>query len=141
MTFTSQLERSKRSGRRKSGAEVVVSQTYKPSTKSEELSIRVATNLVEKAGMEIGSKVDVLYDDYASIWMVKKIGSDGYAISGKKGGPTGLIRYTLKPGHHKLTEERADLPVKIDGDMNSVTINSNEKYFIFTLSSDKELAE
>jgi hypothetical protein len=141
MAFTSQLERSKRSGRRKSGAEVVVSQTYKPSTKSEELSIRVATNLLESAGMEIGSKVDVLYDDYASIWMIKKVGSDGYAISGKKGGPTGLIRYTLKPGHHKLTEERADLPVKIDGDMDSVTINGNEKYFIFTLSSDKELVE
>jgi hypothetical protein len=141
MAFTSQLERSKRSGRRKSGAEVVVSQTYKPSTKSEELSIRVATNILESAGMEIGSKVDVLYDDDASRWMVKKVGSDGYAISGKKGGPTGLIRYTLKPGHHKLTEERADLPVKINGDMNSVTINSNEKYFIFSLSNDKELAE
>jgi hypothetical protein len=139
MAFTSQLERSKRSGRRKSGAEVVVSQTYKPSTKSEELSIRVATNLLESAGMEIGSKVDVLYDDDASIWMVKKVGSDGYAISGKKGGPTGLIRYTLKPGHHKLTEERADLPVKINGDMSSVAINDNEKYFIFSLSNDKEL--
>jgi hypothetical protein len=141
MAFTSQLDRSKSSGRRKSGADVVVSQTYKPSTKSEELSIRVATNILVSAGMEIGSKVDVLYDDDASRWMVKKVGSDGYAISGKKDGPTGLIRYTLKPGHHKLTEERADLPVKINGDMNSVTINGNEKYFIFSLSNDKELAE
>lgn len=133
MAFVSQMSESKKSGRRGSAAEIVVSQTYKPSTKSEELSIRIATSLLKKVGMDIGSKVDVLFDAQSERWMVKKVGSEGFSISGKPGAPTGLIRYTLKKGHKKLTDVRSSLPVKLDGDSSSFELHQSESAIVFQL--------
>jgi len=133
MAFESQLEKSKKSGGRTSVSGIMVAQTYKPSTKSEGLSIRVNCELLEKVGLEIGDRVDVLYDKDDSLWMLKKSGRDGFSIAGKKGGPTGLIRYTLKPGHHRLTHERADLPVKLFADMGSVQFQLLSNSIIFKL--------
>lgn len=124
MAFESQSMKSKSSGRRGSGALVIVSQSYKPSTKSEELSIRVDVKLLRKVNLSIGDKVDVLFDPDENLWMVKKSDSlgDGFKISGKVDGPTGLIRYTLKDGHARLTNDRADLPVKRDLDSSSLNV-------------------
>lgn len=129
MSFKSQLEQSKSSGRMRSGADIVISQTYKASTKSEELSVRISSEILLKIGMEIGSRVDVLHDEENGLWMVKKAGSDGFSVSGKAGGPTGLIRYTLKPGHHRLTDDRAELPVKREGDKSSFLLESGSVVF------------
>lgn len=113
-------------------AEIVVSQSFKPSTGSEELSFRVSRVLLKKLSMDIGDRADVLFDESQDLWMIKKINSEknGYAISGKKeGGPTGLIRYTLKPGHAKLTDNRADLPIKKVADESTFKFNDNSLIF------------
>ncbi|MEZ9594464.1 hypothetical protein AB4298_07460 [Shewanella sp. 10N.261.52.F9] len=132
MAFESQLKKSRVAGRRGSSAIIVVSQSYKPSTKSEELSIRVDVKLLSKVGLSIGSKVDVLFDGDSNLWMVKK-SNDGFTISGKVDGPTGLIRYTLKEGHSRLTAERANLPVKMDVDEACLVIENDS--IIFALQS------
>jgi hypothetical protein len=135
MAFESQVKKSKTASRRGSNSVVVVSQSYKPSTKSEELSIRVDVSLLGTIDLKIGDRVDVLFDRDSSLWMVKDSKSDteGFKISGKLDGPTGLIRYTLKDGHARLTNERADLPVKREIDDDSLTVESDA--IIFSLKA------
>lgn len=133
MAFESQLEKSKRGGRRASVSGIMVSQTYKPSTKSEGLSIRVGSELLKEVGLEVGDRVDVLFDKDCELWMLRKSGNEGFSITGKKSGPTGLIRYTLKPGHHRLTEDRAELPVKLFADMETVEFDVGSNSMIFKL--------
>jgi hypothetical protein len=134
MAFESQSKKSKTSGRRSSSAQIVVSQSYKPSTKSEELSLRVDIKLLEKIGLGIGIRADVLFDPEYNCWMVQKASRDGFTISGKVGGPTGLIRYTLKSGHARLSDDRASLPIKIDADEASIIVNTDS--FMFMLESE-----
>jgi len=64
MAFKSQLTASKASSRRGTSASIVVSQTYKPSTKTQEFSIRVSSDVLKRIGVTVGAgaKVDVLYD-------------------------------------------------------------------------------
>jgi hypothetical protein len=127
MAFESQ---SKSSGLM-AGAKVVISQSYKPSSGSEELSVRVDINLLSKVGLLIGDRADVLFDKTTNQWMVKKSGKGGFKISGKNGAPKGLIRYTLKEGHTKLSDERSSLPVKKELDESSLVVGDDN--FIFML--------
>lgn len=53
MGFESQSEKSKVSSRRGSKAGIVVSQTYKPSTDSEEMSFRVDASLLNGFGAKV----------------------------------------------------------------------------------------
>lgn len=134
MAFKSQLKQSKLTTRRGSKASIVVSQTYKPSTKSEEFSVRISADLMGKIGLLMGDKVDVLRDEECDLWMIQKCGSDGFTVAGKDEAPTGLIRYTLKPGHERLSENRADLPIKLECDESSLKIADGS--VIFSLISD-----
>lgn len=111
MTFTSQFIQSKTSSRRNSDADILLTQNYKKSTDSQEMSIRVSSAVLAKVGLKIGDKVDVLWDE-ENIWRIIKTNRYGFTISGKENSPTQLIRYTLKKGHHKLTEKTDELPVR-----------------------------
>lgn len=131
MPFISQSENSKLSSRRGDGAQVVITQSYKPSTKSQELSLRVSSELLKNIGMKIGDNADVLHDPDTGEWMIKK-SENGFKVTGKSDAPTGLIRYTLKKGHMKFTEDKGHLPIKkISGDD---SIRFHGDYVIFTLA-------
>jgi hypothetical protein len=111
MGFISQLSKTKVSSRRGSASKITVTQSFKPSTSAEELSIRVSIECLKNISLKIGDNADVLYDAETDTWMIKKE-DDGYKISGKHDSPTGLIRYTLKEGHKKFTNIRECLPVR-----------------------------
>jgi len=110
MSFVSQLSKSRTSTSR-IGDSVVVTQSYKPSADSQELSIRATSIVLSRANIKIGDTVDVLYDASEDLWMIKKT-DGGLKVTGKEGAPTGLIRYTLKEGHARFTEDKAILPIK-----------------------------
>jgi len=120
MAFISQLKASKSSSRRGSSASIVISQSYKASTDSQELSVRISSEVMEKLGVVIGSKVDLLHDEENDIWLVRPCSADGFKISGKVGGATGLIRYTLKKGHSRFTDDKNKLPIKKDCEEESI---------------------
>ncbi|EEO8387486.1 hypothetical protein G6C71_004598 [Salmonella enterica] len=137
MAFKSQLKTSKASSRRGSSASIVVSQTHKPSTGTQELSIRISSEVLARIGLDVGTnrKVDVLYDNDNDLWMIKVCGDDGFTITGKEGAATGLIRYTLKKGHARFTDEQAALPIKRESDEESITYE--EDAVIFKLHDDE----
>lgn len=122
MAFKSQMRASKASSRRGSSASIVVSQTHKQSTGTQELSIRIAAEILEKIRVPVGAglKVDVLYDGDDDLWMVKPSGEDGFSVTGKEGAVTGLVRYTLKKGHARFTEDEKHLPIKKECDEESI---------------------
>lgn len=128
MSFISQLESSKLSSRRGDGAQIVITQSYKPSTKSQELSIRVASEVLKSIGMVIGDNADVLHDPETGEWMIKK-SSNGFKVTGKSDAPTGLIRYTLKKGHMKFTEDKGHLPIKKISDDESISFHGDHVIF------------
>lgn len=136
MAFKSQLKQSKQSTRRGSKASIVVSQSFKPSTKSEEFSLRLSSSLISKMGLTMDSRVDVLFDEEANLWMIQSSNQDGFSIAGKEGAPTGLVRYTLKDGHARITTERDSLPVKLECDESSLQIESGT--VVFALIDDRE---
>ncbi len=131
MAFKSQLTASKASSRRGTSASIVVSQTYKPSTKSQELSIRVSSDVLSRMGVKVGdgNKVDVLYDADSDLWMIAKSGDDGFTITGKEGAVTGLIRYTLKKGHARFTDEELNLPIKKESDEDGIEYKDGSVIF------------
>jgi len=137
MGFKSQLKASKASSRRGSSASIVVSQTYKPSTNTQELSIRISSEVLAHMGLEVGTnrKVDVLYDNEDDLWMIQVCGDDGFTITGKEGAATGLIRYTLKRGHAKFTEEQTALPIKKES--NEESIQYKDGAVVFKLNEDE----
>ena len=63
MAFKSQSAESRVSSRRGSNSAIVVTQSYKPSTKSEELSFRISLSVLSRIGMNIGDRADVLFDE------------------------------------------------------------------------------
>ena len=136
MSFTSQYEKSKKSARRSSACEIVITQSFKPSTNAEEMSIRIATDILSEADLLIGDKVDVLRDDKNDLWMIRKNEKEGFTIYGKSGGPTGLIRYTLKNGHYKLTEIKTELPFKLEFSSEFIVTNKNDKTIVFGSNND-----
>lgn len=111
MSFISQMSKSRASSSRIGDSEIVITQSYKPSADSQELSIRATTVTLKKAGINIGDTVDILYDVDSDMWMIKKT-EGALKITGKENAPTGLIRYTLKEGHARFTEDKAILPVR-----------------------------
>lgn len=128
MGFVSQLSKTKTSSRRGSASKITVTQSFKPSTSAEELSIRISTECLKNISLKIGDSVDVLYDLDTDTWMIKKEES-GYKISGKEDAPTGLIRYTLKDGHKKFTDKRELLPVKKDSNDQSIIFMGDKMTF------------
>lgn len=134
MAFISQIIKSKVSSSR-GGADVRVTQSYKPSSNVQELSFRITAKVLSRAGMKIGDFVDVMYDDDTSQWMIKKV-KTGLKITGKLDAPSGLVRYTLKEGHMKFTNERSLLPIV----KNSISesIEHGDNYLIFKLNMEDE---
>jgi hypothetical protein len=130
MGFKSQYDYSKTSARRNSTADITITQSYKQSTKSEEMSLRVSNDLLKKVGIGIGDKVDVQWDDQ-NIWRIIKVDRFGYTITGKPDAPTLLIRYTLKKNHHKLTEDRADLPKREEFNHDEIEANAEQHSLTF----------
>lgn len=128
MGFISQLSKTKISSRRGSASQVTVTQSFKPSTSAEELSIRISVECLKNISLKIGDNVDVLYDADTDTWMIKKE-DDGYKVSGKADAPTGLIRYTLKEGHKKFTNVRESLPVRKDSDDESILFMGDKMTF------------
>lgn len=135
MAFTSQYEKTKKTSRR-TKSDVIVTQSFKKSTKSEEMSFRISREILNDAGIGIGEKVDILRDNKSNRWMIQCVNSDGFSISGKADAPTGLIRYTIKEGHYKLTNRIEDLPYKQDFNGNSIETNSEGKYIILSELSE-----
>lgn len=131
MSFISQSENSKLSSRRGDSSQIVITQSYKPSTKSQELSIRITSDTLKSIGMVIGDNADVLHNPETGEWMIKK-STNGFKITGKADAPTGLIRYTLKKGHMKFTEDKGHLPIKKISDDESITFHGD--YLIFKLA-------
>ena len=128
MGFSSQLDKSKMTGRRVSSKGIVVSQIYKPSTKGEEISFRISTLVLKKFNANIGDRVDVLIDKDSGKLMIK-LNKKGFLISGKENAPTGLIRYTLKEGHFRLSDDRALLPFKKEADEKSLEFDEDSVTF------------
>jgi len=111
-----------------SSSQITVTQSFKPSTSSEELSIRISTECLKNISIKIGDNVDVLYDAESNSWMIKKE-DGGYRVSGKNDAPTGLIRYTLKDGHKKFTNTRELLPIRKDSDDESIVFMGDSMTF------------
>ena len=132
MSFVSQAKESRISTRRGSSSLIAVSQTLKPSTKADEISVRIAVSVLGRIGLDIGGRADVLYDSGSDRWMVKS-SDEGFTVTGKKGAPTGLIRYTLKEGHARITNDRDGLPVRIECDDSS--LEYGEDHVIFKLKN------
>jgi len=128
MGFSSQLDKSKITGRRVSSKGIVVSQIYKPSTKGEEISFRISVNVLERFNAKVGDRVDVLIDKDSGEMMIK-LNKKGFLISGKENAPTGLVRYTLKDGHFRLSDDRASLPFKKEADENSLEFDEDSVTF------------
>ncbi len=135
MSFTSQLMQSKRTARRGSKSEIIMTHSYKKSSSSEEMSIRISSQLLDKCGLKHDDKVDVLNDIENNKWMITKV-SEGFNISGKSDAPTGLIRYTLKDGHVKFEMDIEKLPIRKECDESSLEINENN--IIFKLKEPEE---
>lgn len=128
MAFVSQVDKSRTSSSRIGDSSIVVTQSYKPSTKAQELSIRVTHDILLKAGMKNGDFADVLYDEDSDRWMIRRM-DGGIKITGKDGAPTGLIRYTLKSSHAKFTDDREHLPVKKTSIDDSLDIGDGQIVF------------
>lgn len=111
MAFISQVSKSRSSSSRIGDTSVIVTQSFKPSTNAQELSIRVTTSLLAKSGMKNGDSVDVLHDPEEGLWMIALM-DNGLKITGKDDAPTGLIRYTLKDGHARFTDDKEHLPIR-----------------------------
>ena len=122
MGFNSQFKHSQSSSPR-GGGDIVITQNIKNGTKTEEMSIRVSTTLLTQAKINIGDKVDILWDEENGLWRIQKQ-NRGYSITGKDGSPTHLIRYTLKNGHHKLTDDVNELPKKLSFDTKEVEVDA-----------------
>lgn len=72
MGFISQLSKTKISARRGTDSQITVTQSFKPSTSAEELSIRVSIEALKNISLKIGDYVDVLYDAENDAWMIKR---------------------------------------------------------------------
>ena len=132
MSFISQFDKTKVSSKRIT-SEVVVMQSYKKSTNTDEMSFRISSAVMSSAGIKIGDKVDVLRDNQQGKWKIQKIeGPHGFTISGKQDAPTGLIRYTIKDGHYKLTTKREDLPFKQEFDSRAIEVDQQESSIILS---------
>ncbi|MFU8265915.1 hypothetical protein ACNAS9_25965, partial [Klebsiella pneumoniae] len=73
MAFVSQVDKSRAASSRIGDSSIVVTQSYKASTKAQELSIRLTSLVLSKGGMKIGDHVDVLYDKDSDRWMLRKM--------------------------------------------------------------------
>jgi len=135
MPFTSQYERSKKTSKRTS-ADVIVTQNMKSSTNSEEMSFRISRDVLNEAGIAIGDKVDVLRDNQSNRWMIQKTEQEGFSISGKSDAPTGLVRYTIKEGHYRLTTKKEDLPYRQTFNKKSIQTDKGKNYIILSELSE-----
>lgn len=136
MAFESQHKSTRVSSRRGSEADIVISQTYKKSSKTQEFSVRISSVVMDKIGVCMGGKVDVLHDSDTDRWMVKVVNDGGFTVTGKEGAVTGLVRYTLKKGHFRFTEDENSLPIKKECDDDSLDYSSNG-CVIFKLLDDE----
>lgn len=128
MGFVSQVEASRATSSRIGDSSVVVTQSFKPSTKAQELSIRITSLILSKAGIKIGDCVDVLHDRDSDRWMIRCM-DGGLKITGKDGAPTGLVRYTLKEGHARFTEDKEHLPIRKSSIEDSLEIAEGQIIF------------
>lgn len=137
MGFVSQVSKSRAPSSRIGESSIVASQSYKTSTNAQELSIRITSGLLQKAAMKVGDFVDVLYDKDSDSWMIAKM-PGGLKITGKDDAPTGLIRYTLKEGHARFTEDKALLPERRSSVEGEIKVSDGEIIFKLTKDGDSD---
>ncbi|PHM28137.1 hypothetical protein [Xenorhabdus innexi] len=125
MAFESQHKNTRVSSRRGSEADIVVSQTYKKSSETQEFSVRISSVVMDIIGVGMGGKVDILHDSDTDRWMIKVVNDSGFTVTGKEGAVTGLVRYTLKKGHFRFTDDDNALPIKKECDDESLDYSTN----------------
>lgn len=114
MAFKSLSDLAARHGRLSQTSYVMVSQSMRAGSGALELTFRLSAHAMEKIGARIGSKVDILYDEDADLWMIKKMpeGNGGFSLSGQKNKAghysTAAARLTWRQGFPLLTNEDED---------------------------------
>lgn len=92
-------------GRQKS---LVTATQVKRASGAVEIGFRLSIKAMNAIGVQVGDRVDVLHDPESSLWMIKKIDNDGFAVAGtknKQGGySSGAVRFTVREGFPKLSE-------------------------------------
>ena len=108
MAFISLSNLAAKTGRIVQSQHVTATQTKK-STGAVELGFRLSKTAMDETGINIGDRVDVLYDKEDDQWMIRKISEGGFGVSGQKNKNGGYsscaVRLTLRPGFPRLSEE------------------------------------
>lgn len=108
MAFISLSNLAAKTGRIAQSQHVTATQTKK-STGAVELGFRLSKTAMDETGINIGDRVDVLYDKEDDQWMIRKISEGGFGVSGQKNKHGGYsscaVRLTLRPGFPRLSEE------------------------------------
>lgn len=118
MAFVSLSDLAAKHGRLSQTSYVMVSQSTRGESDTIELTFRLSAHAMDKMGVKIGSKVDILYDKDESLWMIKKMpeGNGGFSLSGQKNKSghysTAAARLTWRQGFPLLSEEERTKTVK-----------------------------
>ncbi|EAA3682157.1 hypothetical protein Q6W56_003839 [Salmonella enterica] len=108
MAFVSLSTMAAKTGRMVQSNHVTVTQT-KRATGAVELGFRIGRTAMDATGIETGDRVDILYDNESSLWMIKKIPEGGFGVAGQKNKAgeysSCAIRITLRPGFPRLSDD------------------------------------
>ncbi|MEH0875744.1 hypothetical protein QM999_13765 [Pectobacterium cacticida] len=108
MAFVSLSNLAAKTGRIAQSNNVTVTQS-KRATGAVELGFRISRSVMDETGINIGDRVDILYDSESSMWMIKKIPEGGFAVAGQKNKAgefsSCAIRLTLRPGFPRLSAD------------------------------------
>ncbi len=108
MAFMSLSTIAAKSGRMVQSNHVTVTQR-KRIAGSVELGFRISRGAMDTTGIEIGDRVDILYDSESSVWMIKAVLEGGFGVAGQKNKSgeysSCVIRITLRPGFPRLSDD------------------------------------
>lgn len=114
MAFVSLSTMAAKSGRMVQSNYVTVTQRRRAAG-SVELAFRISRGAMDTTGIEIGDRVDILYDNESSMWMIKTVLEGGFGVAGQKNKSgeylSCVIRITLRPGFPRLSDDD-DISVK-----------------------------
>lgn len=118
MSFVSFSEIASKRGRHSQSSYVMASQSKRGGSESLELTFRVSALAMEKMGVGIGSRVDILHDSKHDLWMIRSMPGEkgGFGISGQKNKSgyysTGAVRLTWREGFPLLSGDMSEKAVK-----------------------------
>lgn len=114
MAFVSLSTMAAKSGRVVQSNYVTVTQRRRTAG-SIELGFRISRTAMDTTGIEIGDRVDILYDSESSVWMIKAVLEGGFGVAGQKNKSgeysSCVIRITFRPGFPRLSDD-GDISVK-----------------------------